>query len=443
MHDPTTRIAPPVTAAAPLAGATEPWQPQDRDVSPGVRFVELCGRRSLPPALADQLRELGAGLSATEWQQVLFAATAHGMAPLVFLHAAQVGLLASLPPAVAGGLGDSYRQTLVTNRGLQREQETILSALAARGVAAIPVKGITLAARYYGDLAVRPIHDIDLLVRRGQVRQAGQILKGLGYAPLYGHTRPGNFAALLEAELSYARDEGAKVELHWELTQRPAYRGGLPASAAWRRTQMTELHGRMFRQLSASDELRFLCAHCTVDHPVTRSGIRMIWLVDIVELVQALPGDWDWPGFIQETIALGLAAPVAVALAHCQALLDLDLPPEALEALRAAAATPEERTRWRTAQTNIFSADGLRVRLGALRDAGELATFLRGVLLPSSAWIRKHYGRRDGKVVSLLGGYLHYFSRLLVRFPELFGADRLKLPAAWRLRGWRWPRHAR
>jgi hypothetical protein len=166
--------------------------------------------------------------------------------------------------------------------------------------------------------------------------------------------------------------------------------------------------------------------------------------VDIAELVRALPNDWDWdwPRFIQETIALGLATPVVVALAHCQALLDLDLPPEALEALRAAAATPAERTRWRTAQTDIFSADGLRAQLGALQGTGELATFLRGVLLPSPGWIRKHYGRRDGRVIPLWGGYGHYFSRLLVRFPELFGAGRLKLPATWRRWGWRRPRQA-
>ncbi len=439
MHDSTTRTAPPVTVAAPLADAAEPWQPLDRDVSPGVRFVQLCGRRSLPPALADQLRELGAGLSATDWQQVLGAATAQGMAPLVFLHAARVGLLAGLPPAVAGGLGDSYRQTLVTNRGLQREQEAVLSALAARGVAAIPVKGIALAARYYGDLALRPIHDIDLLVRRGQVRQAGRIFEDLGYLPLRGRSRLGNFVAQVEADLSFAKDGAAMIELHWELTHRPAYRGGLSASDAWRRSQMTELHGRTIRQLSTGDELRFLCVHCTVDHPVARSGIRLIWLVDIAELVRALPNDWGWPGFIQETIALGLATPVAVALAHCQALLDPGLPPEALEALRAAAATPAERTRWRTAQTDIFSADGLRAHLVALQGAGELATFVRGILLPSPAWIRKHYGRRDEKVIPLWGAYGHYFFRLLMRFPELFGAGRLKLPAAWRLRGQRGP----
>jgi hypothetical protein len=402
--------------------APEPWQLPDREDSPGARFVRLCGRRSLPPALADQLRELGAGLGSAEWPQALIIATAQGMAPLVFLHAARVGVLAGMPPEVAGGLGDSYRQTLVTNRGLQREQEAILVALAARGVAAIPVKGITLATRYYGDLALRPIHDIDLLVQRAEIGQAGKILKGLGYAPQHKDLRPGNFAALFETDLGYARDVGPKVELHWELTHCAAYRRGLSAGDAWRRAQVTELHGRTIQHLSPGDELRFLCVHCTVDHPVAHAGIRLIWLVDIAELVRALPNEWDWPGFVQETIALELATPVAVALAHCQALLDLDLPPDALQALRTAAAAPEERTRWRTARPDLFGADGLWAHVGALQDAGELATLLRGILLPSPAWIRKHYGRRDGRVMPLWGGYVRYFSRLSVRFPKVFGS---------------------
>jgi hypothetical protein len=387
-----------------------------------------------------QLRELSASLSAIEWQQILFAATAQGVASLVFVHAARAGLLAGMPPEVAGGLGDSYRQTLVTNRGLQREQEMVLSALAAQGIAAIALKGIGLAASCYGDIALRPIHDIDLLIRRSQVRLAGRVLHDLGYFPLRGRAQPGNFVALLGADLSYAKDGGAMIELHWELTHRPVYRKGLSVSDAWQRSRATELHGKPVRRLSVGDELRFLSVHCTVDHPVGSAGIRLIWLADIAELIRALPGDWDWTAFLEETIARGLAAPVAVALTHCQALLDLELPPTALETLRAAAEMPEERARWRTAQTDIFSADGLRAHLSAIQGADELATFLSGILLPGPARIRKYYGHPDDRALLVALGYARYFSRLLTRFPELFDAGRVRsLATQWR----RWPRSRR
>jgi hypothetical protein len=432
MCDPVPESGPSTALAVPSMDIAALWSPPNDDASRAMRFVRLCGRVTLTSAVAAQLREISATLSETDWNQVLFAASAGGLAPLVFRHAAQVGLLAAMPASVASGLGDAYRQTLVTNRGLRREQDALLAACAARGVTVVALKGIALAERYYHEVALRPIHDIDLLVRPQDVRRVGRILKALGYEPLRGHTRLGNFVALLGADLSYARAGGAMVEIHWELTHRPAYRRSLAARGALRRSEAGEPRGHVVRRLSVADELRFLCVHCTVDHPVTSVGIRLIWLVDIAELVRALPSDWDWPAFVQETIALRLAAPLAVALTHCQTLLDLELPPEALETLRAAAAAPHERSAWRLAQTDFFSADGLSAHLGAMHGVVDFVTFARGILLPYPAWIRKHYCHRGGLALPLWRGYASYYSRLVVRFPELLAAG-----GRWRPRGGR------
>src|SRR2546430_17486141 len=52
---------------------------------------------------------------------------------------------------------------------------------AAAGIAAVPVKGPTLAALAYGDLARREAFDLDILVRRQGVAAAGRPVGSLGY----------------------------------------------------------------------------------------------------------------------------------------------------------------------------------------------------------------------------------------------------------------------
>src|SRR5256886_10494233 len=52
---------------------------------------------------------------------------------------------------------------------------------AAAGIAAVPVKGPTLAALAYGDLARRESFDLDILVRRQDVAPAADLLRSLDY----------------------------------------------------------------------------------------------------------------------------------------------------------------------------------------------------------------------------------------------------------------------
>jgi hypothetical protein len=399
----------------PIAEATADWREVEPDaVSPAMRFVRLCGRKFMAPELAARLRAAAMTLTPDDWEYLPHVARDAGMAPLVYTHVAGAGLLRVMPAGAAAALADAYRHALMANRRMRRLQHVALEELHAAGVDVIPVKGITLASRYYGEIGLRPVRDIDLFVRRRHVRRACRVLHRLGYRPHAGLGRPLDFTALELGCLTYLKGDLPAIELHWDLPHRPVYRRGLAPAVVWSRAQLLEVDGEVVRCLCTADELRYLCIHCAADHDVD----RLIWLVDIAELVRGLPADWSWDNFVLETVASGLATPVAVALAHCRAAIDLELPAGHLEALFAAARSPSERWAWATAHANarsrhgdLFSADGLWAHLSALGFV-ERAVFLRAAVFPRRWVLRDLYGNDRVHWRLLPGTYSLHWRRM-------------------------------
>lgn len=58
---------------------------------------------------------------------------------------------------------------------------SVIDALAAEGIGALPFKGPVLALQAYGDPAMREYLDLDILVRREHVSRTLSILGDLGY----------------------------------------------------------------------------------------------------------------------------------------------------------------------------------------------------------------------------------------------------------------------
>ena len=89
-------------------------------------------------------------------------------------------------------------------------------ALEEAGVAALPLKGIALAQRAYGSMALRPTSDTDVLVSRQDLDRAIEVLTELGYQqpqdPAWVNGRP-----LLHYTLRHRDAHIPPLELHWRI----------------------------------------------------------------------------------------------------------------------------------------------------------------------------------------------------------------------------------
>lgn len=93
--------------------------------------------------------------------------------------------------------------------------EEAIRALAAEGIAALPLKGFTLAEDLHGDPGLRRYGDIDLLIHKADLRAAAAALQPLGYQ---AHTRPGE-DNLPDLHLEMVDPLGHRpiIELHWRI----------------------------------------------------------------------------------------------------------------------------------------------------------------------------------------------------------------------------------
>ena len=327
---------------------SSPHVPDPEDAAPIALFLRLCGVRVAPPLIRAQLYNLGITFSETDWQSLGICARVEGMSALVFAHASEAGLLPAMPAEVIEALQEYYGRSWLWNRRLRGEQSRIIALLAMQGIEVMVMKGVTLAERLYGEIALRPIGDIDLLVRPEDISACGRVLAANGYAPQPGRATPSQWHALVNRALALRHSEGFALDVHWALTSQPAYVASFPLAEIWRSARRIQLAGHPARQLSTADELRFLCFHYAAQH----EDKRLIWLVDIAEILRTLPVSWDWEPFTATTSARGLAMPVSEALRAAAATLAAPIPTDVLDALAEAAARPGEQAAWRAARTN-------------------------------------------------------------------------------------------
>lgn len=155
--------------------------------------------------------------------------------------------------------------------------------LAQRGIAALFLKGSSLAHHVYGVLGIRDSVDIDIAIRPDRVVEAWDVLTGAGYTAEIPRCAPSG--AALTLFLSIAKDsshrhpKGAIVELHWRLSDDLAD-PGVPPPKTWRRVKVTP--DRTLAMLDDEAMFVYLCVH-----GAAHGWARLKWLADIAALVTA------------------------------------------------------------------------------------------------------------------------------------------------------------
>jgi hypothetical protein len=84
------------------------------------------------------------------------------------------------------------------------------------GIRVLPLKGVTLAKRVYGDLGMRQSNDIDLLVDPADLGRAIELLEPEGWVVRAGSVRAGRTPDL-HRELIHRDGRRPSVDLHWRV----------------------------------------------------------------------------------------------------------------------------------------------------------------------------------------------------------------------------------
>ena len=292
---------------------------------------------SVPDACDLLLHHLrGAGSSAgaarragaDAWHGVEREAVRHGLAPLLYARLRPASAGPGVPAGVADGLRAVYLHSALRAAALRPQLAAVLGALRGAGIEVAVLKGAFLATEVYGDAALRPMHDVDLLVRPAGLARAAAVLRELGYTP----SRPveEGAEALRHRHLPrFGRPGAFPVEVHWTPVS-PALSVSFPLEHLWNTARPVEIAGVDVLALSPEHLLHHLCAHAAAH----RFRVSLLHVLDVAMVVRGHPGlDWDVAAEVAERT--GSRGIVYVGLALAERMLPGSVPPGRLEGFRA------------------------------------------------------------------------------------------------------------
>lgn len=199
------------------------------------------------------------------------------------------------------------RQTWLRNRVLVAAALSAYAALQADGIRTLALKGLVLSAAYVDDFSLRPMGDVDLLVRPSDLRAALDVLGGIGWAS--SSTRSLDRTLALTHEVTLARGHSEVVDLHFRSIEQawgPRQDDGL-----WARTRPAPIDGVQVLSPSPTDLLFHILVHGVRGYP--ERNIR--WVVDAAMILGS--GDAiDWQQLERSAIDCGLTEATAAALAY-------------------------------------------------------------------------------------------------------------------------------
>jgi len=179
-------------------------------------LIELCravaAERGVAPASLP--REEGA------WTEFASAAERNRLAPLAYARLKPLAENAGVPEAVLRSLRNAYGRALRSAELYQAELLRLLDLFGAASVPVVVLRGPGSGLRLYGDPALRPFTDLDLLTPRPGLAAAEKCLEAAGYAPLDARLPPAYFARY-HLHIAYRHPAaGMMVELHHAVDHR-------------------------------------------------------------------------------------------------------------------------------------------------------------------------------------------------------------------------------
>jgi hypothetical protein len=376
-----------------------------RRLHPNLKLLIASGRLACAdgdPATLGPLLPSGEG----EWAALLSRASDEGMMGILYDQLDRAGLLHGLPQAAQQRLQRAFRYHALDYQ-LKRSALEELAALEPTGIQLLLLQGMAILDRIYPSPGMRPLSDIDLLIRRDDLMLMGERLVALGYA------------AISRYPPVYVRDD-IRVDLHSEL----AYLSRVEPRDAPLRVDDGPLwaaaipwkEGTRLRTLSPADQIILLSAHLQ-----KHSFGRLIWFVDIGRLLRIYLSnglsDGAWRSLAERAARLRLEKPLHAVGAYLRTVFELPLPDTA-------APVPSLGRMERALLARLLDNrrfDGMGDLLYLLSIDGPLTRlrFLTQLALPQQPVIRESVG--SSSLWKLAAGYLGRVGRLSGQAVRLFG----------------------
>lgn len=323
-----------------------------------------------------------------EWAALARGMIGEGLCGLVLERCAVAGV--ALPQSIEALLRHHATLTAANNLHVLRVLEELLPHLHAARIDAMLLKGAALNLTLYERRDLRPMSDLDLLVRPADALGACAVLERAGcrtgralvherFFPEFHH----------ETELFAGGHAPVRIDLHAHPLRPARMTRRMPADALWCNARVIPVGSRTAPVPATTEMLVHLAAHAAV-----HGCDRLIWLYDIRRLVDtaALHGGVDWEGVAGVARAWNLTTAVTTALRETERRLPGTVPPDVQRAVFPHRGSWRDRlVLWSAPREARRPGLGLLVHLLCTPGVGYRIRYVAVMLRPARAHLEELY----------------------------------------------------
>ena len=292
----------------------------------------------------------------------------HHLGP--WLHRKAQALISSgLPPELADAFKGSFRSSVAACLAREAALRRILPLFSSSRAPVILLKGLYLQEHVYEDPALRPMCDVDFLVRSEDFARAQQVLEKAGLRALVEFPR--TYPEVLLTVVPYSRPGSFEppVDLHRGVRLLDSYI--IDPVQLWSDAVAGAIHGQ--EVLFLSPEMNFI--HLGM-HSLTHGALVRDYL-DLLVIIRRAGLDWD--RLLSLARSLRVERPLYWILRALHRLANEHIPVEAISSLEA------YRPRWiedRVIRSPISRLWGVLSRFSLIDRWDERLSYLRFLMFP-------------------------------------------------------------
>lgn len=302
--------------------------PQYRGLCGVLASLDLTQPESIV-VIKPEIKALLDSFSELDWDLFVHMAKAEGVAPLTHFTLSRSTYKA--PEAVSQKLSLEYYKSAAFNQMILEEMGKVVQTLTEANVSVGVLKGAALAITIYPDPALRPMTDLDLLVKIEDFEKAKGLILSMGYHETIPEITKGfNRFAGYHSQLNKSDNPSIKIELHWSLVagendvRSPSagwfwqniYWGGCPVHYG--------ISIAKLQMLSKEALLLYLAGHLILQHG--KAASRIIWFYDIALIIKSWKSELNWYILFEEADKLGYLPVLRFVIEKINTEFEVDFP---------------------------------------------------------------------------------------------------------------------
>jgi hypothetical protein len=382
------------------------------------KLLLYCSRVSMDEDIELKIKEILDGI--LNWDYMVKYSVRQGISPLLYWNLSKINHGKAVPHEVKKSLEKMYYSNLAQNMLLYDELSKILRTFKKADIDTIVLKGAFLAEEIYRNIGLRPMSDIDLLIKEKDLHKAKKELVELNYFatvifPTKLHEQQHR---ILSGELSFVhQDKKCVIDIHWDI-QPLEYSYKVDAGKFWNNAKPIKIAGVEALTFAPENILQHLCLHV---HKHITLSIAFSYAppvkplrdyCDIAEVTKHYENTINWNYLLQSSKDHEIEEPIFQGLTIAKEYFGAFVPENILNALKPVKSkicfeevfkgTMKDNSKMK----NQWDKTSYLVNLEKIDGIWNKLRIIFGDIFPSKEFMIYHYSLRNEKQV-----YIYYLVR--------------------------------